>query len=63
MKTTPTNQEAKQISEKLDFTSLPNYVNSIKDLTGMTNEETSTMFWILEMWNKKKFILPRYELM
>lgn len=42
----------------LNFRSRFDYIKSIQELTGLNDEEAGTFLWILEMWDKKKYIDP-----
>lgn len=42
----------------LNFRSRFDYIKSIQDLAGLNDEEANTFLWILEMWDKKKYIDP-----
>lgn len=41
---------------KLDFSSLYNYVKSFQLEAGMTDEEAGTVYHVLLMWDKKRYI-------
>lgn len=54
--TAPVNQEDELPT--LDFTSLFNYVKSLQQAMGLNDEEASTTFWVIDMWQRKKVYDP-----
>ena len=49
---------------ELDFSRPFTFISSIKKETNLTDEEASTMLWLIEMWENKRYMYPptNYEL-
>jgi hypothetical protein len=46
---------------ELKFYSKYEYVKSLKNRFNLTDEEANSFLWILEMWDRKKYIDPPSE--
>ncbi len=54
----------KETDPVLDFSDLFHYVRSVQKLSGLSDTEASTLYHIMEMWQKKRYFEPiKYKLM
>lgn len=43
---------------EIDFSDRFHFIQSVKELTGLTHDEANTLLWIIEMWDRKKAVAP-----